>query len=268
MTAPSNVSYGPREVALANEILRTTVGSGVHGLAITGTDDNDEMGIFIEPRDNVYGTEPPLDQHVWRTQPEGARSGPGDTDLTIYSLRKYLRLAAKGNPTALLPLFAPNRDILVSTELGTELRQMRAAFLSQEAVHRFLGYMHAQHERMMGRGKQNRVPNRPELIEKYGWDTKYGSHAYRLALQGWEIVNTGHLTLPMTPHDKELVLAVKQGQVTRQSVSDTIGIYERDIRQVLEDGRCPLPEKPYWPMINRWSIDAHETWWTRGRRSQ
>src|SRR5438132_4304195 len=87
------------------------VGSGVHGIAIEGTDDHDEMGVFVEPRENIYGLAPALDHHIWRTQPEGARSGPGDTDLVMYSLRKYslrkyLRLAIKGNPTALLPLFA------------------------------------------------------------------------------------------------------------------------------------------------------------------
>ena len=29
----------------------------------------------------------------------------------MYSLRKYLRLAIKGNPTALLPLYAPPGDV-------------------------------------------------------------------------------------------------------------------------------------------------------------
>ena len=41
-------------------------------------------------------------------QPEGARSGAGDLDLVIYSLRKWARLAAQGNPTVLLLLFVPD----------------------------------------------------------------------------------------------------------------------------------------------------------------
>ena len=36
-----------------------------------------------------------------RTQPEGVRSGPGDLDLIVYSLRKWMRLALTGNPTVL-----------------------------------------------------------------------------------------------------------------------------------------------------------------------
>src|SRR5215204_2571099 len=90
--------YGDPGVAYENEILRTVVGSGVHGIAIEGTDDHDEMGVFIEPPTHVVGLRRPVEHYVFRTQPEGARSGPGDTDLVLYSLRKYLRLATKGNP--------------------------------------------------------------------------------------------------------------------------------------------------------------------------
>jgi hypothetical protein len=79
----------------------------VHGIAIAGTDDHDEMGVFVEPPERVLGLVGPVPHYVFRTQPEGARSGPGDVDLVLYSLRKYLRLATKGNPTALLPLYAP-----------------------------------------------------------------------------------------------------------------------------------------------------------------
>ena len=48
--------------------------------------------------------------------------------------------------------------------------------------------MHSQHERMLGQSKRN-VPNRPELIARHGWDVKYGSHALRLAYQGFEIAS-------------------------------------------------------------------------------
>src|SRR5947207_13794174 len=56
------------------------------------------MGVFIEPPQCVVGLRGPADHYVYRTQPEGARSGPGDTDLVMYSLRRYLRLAPKPGP--------------------------------------------------------------------------------------------------------------------------------------------------------------------------
>lgn len=256
-----NVEYGDREIALPNEILRSVVGSGVHGIAIEGTDDHDEMGVYIEPPEYVVGLRPALPHYIWRTQPEGARSGPGDTDLVLYSLRKYLRLAVKGNPTALLPLYAPESDLIVRTPLGDELRGLSDAFLSEQAVQRFLGYMHAQHERMLGGGRRSRVPNRPELVVQHGWDTKFGSHALRLAYQGQEIATHGRLTLPLPPVERERVRAVKRGEIPRDEVSAEITSIEHRVRDLLADGGTPLPQRSDLERISGWALDAQRRHW-------
>lgn len=260
MSAPNNVEYGDPQVALPNEILRSVVGSGVHGIAIEGTDDHDEMGVYIEPPEYVLGAARLRDDYVWRTQPEGVRSGHGDTDLILYSLRKYLRLAIKGNPTVMLPLFAPPESLIIVTPLGEELRGMKSAFLSQLAVERFLGYMHSQHERMLGQSKRN-VPNRPELMAQYGWDVKYGSHALRLAYQGFEIASTGSLSLPLPDRERERVLSVKRGEVPRDEVSAEIGRLEVEVRRLLDEGRSPLPESADFSRINAWAVDAQRRHW-------
>lgn len=259
MSAP-NVEYGDPAVALPNEILRSVVGSGVHGIAIPGTDDHDEMGVYIEPPEYVLGVAKHREDYIWRTQPEGVRSRHGDTDLVLYSLAKYLRLALQGNPTVLLPLYAPEDSLVLVTPLGEELREMRSSFLSQVAVERFLGYMTSQHERMLGQSKRN-VPNRPELIERYGWDVKYGSHALRLAYQGYEIASRGTLTLPMADDVRERVLSVKRGEVPRDEVSDEISRLEAAVRALLDEGRTPLPETADREVITAWSIHAYRAHW-------
>lgn len=272
-----NVNYGNADVALGGEILRTVVGSGVHGIAIPGTDDHDEMGVFIEPAEMVAGIKAwsyvhnrpiytegeGMPNYVWRTQPEGARSGPGDTDLVLYSLRKFLRLAAKGNPTVLIPLWASGGDVLVTSEAGEELRGLRDAFMSQHAVHRFLAYMEAQHERMMGRGKQNRVPNRPELVQAHGYDTKYAAHALRLSIQGHEVAAEGTLTLPLPDHARDLVLSVKRGEHPREEVSGWIEERRAATRRLLDTGGCHLPADADWSRINAFAVSAHLTHWSR-----
>jgi predicted nucleotidyltransferase len=91
-----------REIAERGTILRCQVGSGVHGTAIEGYDDRDEMGICVEPPEYVIGLKR-FEQYMYRTKPEGVRSGPGDLDLTIYSLRKWLRLALQVNSSWLPP---------------------------------------------------------------------------------------------------------------------------------------------------------------------
>ncbi|MBM7789981.1 nucleotidyltransferase domain-containing protein [Tenggerimyces flavus] len=257
----TGTEYGDGAVARAGEILRSVVGSGVHGIAIAGTDDHDEMGVFIEPPAHVLGMRPPFEHYVHRTQPEGARSGPGDVDLIIYALRKYLRLALKGNPTALLPLYAPPADLVVMTPLGEELRELAPAVLSRRAVRRFLGYMEAQRARMVGGGKRNRVPNRPELVEKYGFDVKYASHALRLAYQGYEVLRDGRLTLPMADKAREHVLSVKRGEIPQAEVLESIAKLQLRIEEDLEAGRTPLPPEPEWERLGEWSTSAYRRHW-------
>jgi predicted nucleotidyltransferase len=262
VNAATTTEHGDGRTARAGEILRTVVGSGVHGIAISGTDDHDEMGVFVEPPDAVLGLAPPVPHYVFRTQPEGARSGPGDVDLVMYSLRKYLRLATVGNPTALLPLFAPADAVLVMTPLGEELRALGPAVLSRRAVHRFVGYMGAQRERLLGRGRRGAVPNRPELVARHGYDVKYASHALRLALQGLEIVRTGRLTLPMPPAERERVLAVKRGDVpVLADVLDEIAAVQADIGARLAAGDSPLPAEPDLAVVSAWATGAHRRHW-------
>ncbi|MBT0770883.1 nucleotidyltransferase domain-containing protein [Kineosporia sp. J2-2] len=254
------LEYGDREAARAGQILRTTVGSGVHGIAIPGTDDHDEMGVFIEPAAWLIGLRPTRDSYVARSQPEGARSGPGDTDLIMYSLRKYLSLAVKGNPTALLPLFAPERDVLFCDDVGRELRSLRDAFLSRAAARRFLGFMQAQREALVNGGRK--LPNRPELVERYGYDVKYASHALRLAMQGREIVQHARLTLPMPEEERQRVLEVKSGRAgDLAGVLDQIDAVAAEVVRDLDSGHTPLPEEADVATVEAWAIDVHRRFW-------
>ena len=63
--ARDHTEHGDGHVARAGEILRTVVGSGVHGIAIAGTDDHDEMGVFVEPPEHVVGLRRPADHYVF-----------------------------------------------------------------------------------------------------------------------------------------------------------------------------------------------------------
>jgi predicted nucleotidyltransferase len=257
----NHTEHGHRDVALRGEILRTVVGSGVHGIAIAGTDDHDEMGVYIEPPENVVGIRGSAQHYVFRTQPEGARSGPGDTDLVSYSLHKYLRLAVKGNPTALLPMYAPRDSVITVTPLGEELRALAPKVLSRGAVSRFLGYLEAQRQRLLGRS-QGKVPNRPELVERFGYDVKYASHALRLAYQGLEVARDARLTLPMPAVERERVLAVKRGDVARlDDVLAEIADVQGQVEELVASGRTPLPEMPDVGAISAWAVSAHRRQW-------
>src|SRR4030095_7550105 len=94
-----------RDTAERCTILRGLVGSTVHGLNVNdGIEDRDEMGVCVEPMPAALALSRPFEQFIYRSAAEregraNARSTGGDLDLVIYSLRKWMRLAVKGNPT-------------------------------------------------------------------------------------------------------------------------------------------------------------------------
>jgi uncharacterized protein len=99
----------------------------------------------------------PIEHYIYRYQPNGVRSQPGDLDLTMYSLRKFCRLATHGNPSVIILLWLPEH--ITKTELGTELIGMREALISKDSGKRFLGYLVAQ--KMKLKGERTHTVNRP-----------------------------------------------------------------------------------------------------------
>lgn len=251
--------HGNREAAMDGEILRGLVGSQAHGTNLPGTDDRDELGVFIEPPEHVVGVSSPLDNFISRTQPNGVRSGHGDIDVTLYSLRKYLRLALAGNPSILILLYTPTP--LHITELGYELRELAPLIVSQKALNRFFGYLVGQRERLTGGGKRNRVPNRPELIEKHGWDTKYGSHALRLGIQGVELATTGKLSLPMQQEHRTVIMSMRRGEIPYPDALNLIDQQSWKLATLIDEKNTVLPATPLFDTVNEWCVNAHYRFW-------
>jgi hypothetical protein len=246
-------------------ILQTVVGSTIHGTSVASMDDRDEMGICIEPPEKVVGLQH-FETMVYRTQPDGARSGPGDLDLVVHTLRKFARLAAKGNPTILLPLFVqPGAFVRKPHGLGHKLRDARQMFLSKQVGKAFLGYLIAQKERLMGDRGQMRV-TRQELVDAYGFDTKYAGHAIRLAHQGIELMTTGKLSLPMRSAECAEVVSCRTGGMTFQQALSRIGELEHDLRDSLDADF--LPPHPDTEAIDRFVVRAYLSMWVNGRDLQ
>ncbi|GAB3749480.1 nucleotidyltransferase domain-containing protein [Nocardiopsis nanhaiensis] len=244
-------------IAAQGTVLRCQVGSGVHGLAIDGQNDRDEMGLCVEPPEYVIGLRP-FEQYVHRTRDDHTRSGPGDLDLTVYSLRKWTRLALDGNPTVLLPLFVPEGEIVTLTAAGADLRENAHRFLSRKAGERFLGYLRAQRDRMEGvRGGKH--TNRPELVAQHGFDTKFAYHMVRLGLQGVELLETGRLTLPMPEPDRGWLLALRRGEHSRDEALDRARELEAGLTDLCRTSHLPALPDGAW--ADRWLADTYRRFW-------
>ena len=191
------------------------------------------MGICVEPLESAMSLWDPFEQFIYRSAAEregreSARSTAGDLDLTIYSLRKWIRLALKGNPTILLLLFTPDDQLVHCDAFGSELRALTPAIISRRVQGPFLGYLQAQKQRLMGERGQKRI-HRPELEEMYGFDTKYAMHMLRLGFQGVELLTTGRLSLPMREPARSFLLDVRRGKVSEQECLTRAGELEHEL---------------------------------------
>jgi hypothetical protein len=247
-------------------ILVVEAGSTAHGTGLDGHEDHDEMVVFIEPAAEVLtGSQP--DAFMQRTQPNDKRSGPGDTDRQVYSLRKFLMLASAGNPSVLMAFWAP---VIRATPWGEALRAMGPAFVGRHVLPKYLGYMESQIARMKGEkgtaGHGHRGGGkREELVAAHGYDTKFAMHAARLGYQGYELVTTGRLQLPIQGEPGDWLRAVRRGKVPLDEYYHHVEGLEDMLRELRANTK--YREHADTDAINDFAIKAHMAAWERERKS-
>jgi len=279
--AHPHASEEARRIAERGLILRTQVGSGVHGTSISGQDDRDEMGICLEPPEfitglarvpsGVGGDDPTVrfeqyQRHTVWDKPGGLanRSGAGDLDVVIYSARKWARLALNGNPTVLLVLFVPDDEVVFRNDAGAELVDNAHRFVSRRAADRFLGYLQSQRAAMTG--EVGAHTNRPELVAIHGYDTKYAMHAMRLGLQGIELLTTGRITLPVPRPDREYLRSIRRGEVPLAEVITAVDDAEAQLHRLRNSPSIPKDPDQAW--VDGWLHRSYLSFWDTLRRTK
>jgi hypothetical protein len=272
--AHPHASGEARKIAEDGMILRVQVGSGVHGTSISGQDDRDEMGLCLEPPqfvtglarvpNGIRGLGPSVlfeqyERHTAWDKPGGLanRSGAGDLDVIIYSVRKWARLAVAGNPTVLLVLFVPDEEVVFRNDAGAELAGNAHRFVSRLAAGRFLGYLKAQKAAMTGQAGAH--ANRPELLTAHGYDTKHAMHALRLGLQCIELLTTGRITLPVPEPDRGYLRSIRRGERPLAEVLDAVTDTEARLGE-LRDSPA-IPQQPDRRWVDDWLHRSYLSFW-------
>ena len=112
--------------------------------------------------------------------------------------------------------------------------------------------------RLLGERGQKNV-NRRELVEQFGYDTKYAGHMLRLGYQGVEFMETGRFTLPMRERERTRVMAVRRGEVDINAVLTETGELEARLKDLLDTS--PLPEKPDTAAVEAWMVETYLEKW-------
>ena len=241
-----------RGVQWGDTIRIVEVGSTAHGISTTDTgDDYDYTVVRVEDfRELVVGDSKRQSMMI-RTQPEGHMSRMGDIDLQVYTLRKFAMLASRGNPSILTAIYSTKVHKDTS---GVDWDELGRVVTSRAAGDAFLGYMQQQIERWLGiRGQKN--VNRPELVEAYGFDTKYAAHVIRLGHQGIEYMENGRFQVPL---DKELakeIIGLRTGAMKEYDAMEWAKDTETKLKQAIADS--DLPPHPATPAVKRWIVKQY-----------
>ena len=144
--------------SLPFDLNKQTIMLGLSGSRSYGTEtptsDTDYKGILIPPQRFFWSPFARFDQHQWKTEEKSGRVSEVDgkpeaaAEGTIYSLPKFIELAANCNPSIIEMLWLRDQDYLVMTPVGEKLIENRSLFLSKRAAYSFSGYAHSQLKRI------------------------------------------------------------------------------------------------------------------------
>lgn len=241
---------------LKYQIMKTLNGSRLYGTH-TETSDDDYISIFVEPPEYCFSLQQAKTIPLHDRGPE-EKNVHAEVDGIAYPLRHFLKLATDGNPSILTVLFAQPEHLVFNTKFGDLLLENKELFVSKKAGPKFLGYMNAQLLRLQG-DKKGHIPSRPELVEKFGYDTKYAMQIARLAIQGMEFLSEGNITLPTNEFNRATLLGIRNGEFSYDDMLDYLRQLEDSLKSILEVSE--LPEKPNYEEINKLSRQIHEGCW-------
>lgn len=229
-------------------------GSELHGAKVGKTDDTDLYGVYIEDPEHALGLEP-REHFVWSTAGDERRNGPDDIDVTLYSLRKWAGMSAKGNATALHFLFAEPQEVQPAT--WKKVQEHQEIFLSRNSAEQFMGFADDQFKRLTGEKGAGKKGQRPEYIGKFGYDTKAAMHGLRLLYECLELMAHKRITLPRP--EKELLIEVRSGEWTLERVLTHAKKLAKEVEEAVAGS--PLPEKVDKTAISKLVAQVHLEFW-------
>ena len=237
-------------------------GSQLHGVKLEGKDDHDIYGIYIETPACCFWEGFP--HFVTLTAPQTVRNKAGDVDVVCYSLRRFARLAAAGNPTILHLLFTPPDS---DEAFWTPVIASRGLFLAKAHAEKYRGYADAQLRRMTGDRGRGKHGQRPELEAQYGYDVKAAMHTLRLLHEGIEFVSRGWVTLPRPEPERSKLLAVRRGEWSQDRVVAEANRLFAELGEAFE--HSPLPEQvdleAVGKLVTQVYLDAWQQWGWSGK---
>jgi uncharacterized protein len=253
ISPPNFVSKG-----IQYEVMMGSVAYGVSN----DTSDIDIYGFCIPPKDVIFphlrGVIPGFDKQIqqfgqYQQHHVKIEGSDKEYDLSIYNIVKYFRLCMDNNPNMIDSLFIPQRCVLFCTPIGQMVRDNRKLFLHKGSFYKYKGYAFSQVHKMQTKNPEGK---RKELVDKYGYDVKFGYHVKRLLLQVEQIMLEGDLDLE---RNREELKAIRRGEVTLDSLLSWFDQKEKQLEDLYS--KSSLPHGPNTPIIKQLLLNCLEEYY-------
>lgn len=134
------------------------------------TSDIDIKGVYMNPADEIIGIMPDSEQVVSK-----------ETDTTIYSMKKMLKLLCSCNPNTIEMLGLRDSEYILIDPVGQMLLDNKNLFITKRAAKTFSGYASSQLNRLVnksGRAKEEISKNEVRSLTKQlkGLRDRYGKY--------------------------------------------------------------------------------------------
>jgi predicted nucleotidyltransferase len=210
-------------------------GSHAHGLAHENSD-FDYRGVFSYPTEDFFQLTEPIETFV--------TSAP-EPDSSAHELKKFLRLASKGNPDV-LEVLGLEDYIDFDMEWGPRLLDLQSALLSGRAIRSaYMGYANQQFHALKKRSKEGNESFSAGMGSRT-W--KHAKHCFRLVETGQRILSTGIINTKVQEPSWYLEI------LPTLSLERMIGEFEI-LFEDLKDVRSVLPDAPDYDKINQFLVD-------------
>lgn len=209
------------------------IGSRAYGLE-TESSDVDVRGVYVPHLDDFLSLNSSPPEQYELTIP-ATEDVPHKKDVVIWELSKFMRQAAKGNPSILEVLWAGEYGW--NCNAGYKLYNIRDAFLSKKVFNTYGGYATAQ----LRKFEASSATGTP--------DWKNAAHLCRLLYQGTCLLYTGKVEVRLEGKTLQDIRSIRNGEKTVEAVKAWAAWQE----VMLNHARriTTLPDEPYWTTINR-----------------
>lgn len=214
-----------------NIILEGVTGSTAYGLN-TKNSDVDIKGIYLLPTSEVleigFSIEHTTIDHV-------------EPDWCYHEVGKFMKLVMSGNPTVTELLYLDEYTQL--TPVGQLLIDNRSAFLSTKAImNAYRGYAFAQAKKLNNRTDQGLDGYDSSLKNRFA---KHTRHCFRLLMQARQLLETGTLSVKVTPEQRKYLFAM--GEKTADEVVNEFMRQDAEFDNIIS----VLPDKPDIDTLNK-----------------